>query len=226
MKISSFSAPTRRGFTLVEILVVITIIIVLAATLTVSFQKWSDRAKSVAGISKVRDIGASVMVYAADHDNLPVWNTPENLYWWEQVSLAKGVDENSKDFSRFKSPGHKQFGKDFDGKDRDSVAVNFSYGWNYPVMGRHSGESPSYRGSHIMKMSNFPDPANTLVFADGPAMGSYGFIDGDDHQPDPERYGGKAAAFFLDGAAKMMDTPREFLPDSKWFVAIKPLIPR
>ena len=44
---------------------------------------------------------------------------------------------------------------------------------------------------------------------------------GDQNQPDPKRYEGKAAAVFLDGSARLLDTPREFQPDSKWF---KPVV--
>ena len=65
----------RRAFTLIELLVVIAIIAILAAILFPVFSQAKEAAKKTAGIAQMRQLSASVMMYAGDSDDRPVPST-------------------------------------------------------------------------------------------------------------------------------------------------------
>lgn len=61
----------RCGFTLVELLVVILIIITLAALSFSVVSKMRDRANNIAAITKMREIGTGINMYLSDNNRLP-----------------------------------------------------------------------------------------------------------------------------------------------------------
>jgi prepilin-type N-terminal cleavage/methylation domain-containing protein len=69
MKVHKPSTPTTPGFTLVELLVVITIIIVLASLIFVSTQRAMASAHKTRTISQMREIGVAVASWAAENNN-------------------------------------------------------------------------------------------------------------------------------------------------------------
>tara|TARA_B110000908_G_scaffold7087_1_gene8830 strand:+ start:7247 stop:7888 length:642 start_codon:yes stop_codon:yes gene_type:complete len=205
---------TRQlGFTLVELLVVIAIIASLAALVFVAANRAWGKAKLTGSVSQTKEIGLMVTMYSAENlDVLPVWHDyNRGMYWWELISEDLDTEGNEESF--FKSPGHKEF-------DADAVAGTISYGWNYPVVGRHKGDG-GYTNDHVLRISNFESPGSVLVFCDGARENSWGFIDPSSNIPDPGRYDGKVAGFFLDGSIKILKTPEEFGPDSEWFEPVK-----
>ena len=78
-------ATQSSGFTLIELLVVITIIAILAAILLPSLRTARDKAKQVACVSNLKQIGIALNVYANDFNGLiPPLNTgdPIAIYLW------------------------------------------------------------------------------------------------------------------------------------------------
>ncbi|MCU0317280.1 MAG: prepilin-type N-terminal cleavage/methylation domain-containing protein [Fimbriimonadaceae bacterium] len=67
-----------RGFTLVELLVVIAIIAILAAILFPVFSQAKVSAKQSQSLAQMRQLSASVLMYASDHDDffVPASNRP------------------------------------------------------------------------------------------------------------------------------------------------------
>ena len=63
----------RRGFTLVELLVVISIILTLAAMSLTVFSKMRARADNILAISNMRQIGVALSSYMSDNDHLPTF---------------------------------------------------------------------------------------------------------------------------------------------------------
>jgi prepilin-type N-terminal cleavage/methylation domain-containing protein len=91
----------RRAFTLIELLVVIAIIAILAAILFPVFSQAKLAAKKSGSLSQMRQLGISVMMYAADFDdhfvpasNRPVtWPVDPPTIWTEALqSYVKNKD--------------------------------------------------------------------------------------------------------------------------------------
>lgn len=65
----SSARRNRRGFTLVELLVVITIIVVLAAISFSVVGKMRNQAKSMVCIGNLKQLGAAIITYSVDHND-------------------------------------------------------------------------------------------------------------------------------------------------------------
>jgi prepilin-type N-terminal cleavage/methylation domain-containing protein len=75
------------GFTLIELLVVIAIIAILAAILFPVFARAREKARQSTCISNQRQIAASVMMFAQDHEEL----MPDETSVWKAINVDKGV---------------------------------------------------------------------------------------------------------------------------------------
>ena len=67
------ASAKHPGFTLVELLVVITIILTLAAMSLATFTKLRARADNILAIENMRQIGVAIASYASDNDHLPTF---------------------------------------------------------------------------------------------------------------------------------------------------------
>ena len=73
----------RRAFTLIELLVVIAIIAILAAMLLPALTKAKQKAKQIACINNMRQIGIALVMYVGDFPQYPACYDPnKNIYVW------------------------------------------------------------------------------------------------------------------------------------------------
>jgi len=80
-----FGNSEKRGFTLVELLVVISIIALLLAILMPSLQRAREEARAVVCGNNVRQLGMAWRLYAVDNDD---W-FPIGLFWFASESTGK-----------------------------------------------------------------------------------------------------------------------------------------
>lgn len=66
--LSDYSKRGKQGFTLIEVLVVITIISVLAAFIAPALSTARERARKIQCLNNLKQIGTAQMLYANDHD--------------------------------------------------------------------------------------------------------------------------------------------------------------
>jgi hypothetical protein len=186
------------GFTLVELMVCIVIVIALAAMVFALTKNAMAKSKLTASSTRVRDLGVRIQAYTQDNaGQLPVWkDSSQDLFWWGM--LVKDP-RNESELEIFHSPGHDEF-------DPSPSNPNLSYGWNAHVVGR---SETSEGGDGPKRMANFKEPARILVLADGPAKNSQALLD-NNSIPDIERYNGKAAGLLLDGSARSLDIDQDF----------------
>jgi prepilin-type N-terminal cleavage/methylation domain-containing protein/prepilin-type processing-associated H-X9-DG protein len=78
MSLSNHSSSRKQGFTLVELLVVIAIISVLAAILFPAFASAREKARQIACLSNVKQMGLALMQYEQDNDEIIVPYASEN----------------------------------------------------------------------------------------------------------------------------------------------------
>jgi prepilin-type processing-associated H-X9-DG protein len=86
------SLVSIAAFTLIELLVVFAIVAILAALLVPAFGRMRDKAQNAQCLGNLRQLGASLHLYAADNDGrLPFIGNDgfgQGKYWFNQISPA------------------------------------------------------------------------------------------------------------------------------------------
>lgn len=161
----------KKIFTLVELLVVISIIIMLAALLLPSLQKVRERGKSIQCLSNERQLSIAFMSYISDNaEYFPIHigdSGPGTKPNWVGRFLINGYVSHP---SIFLCPTHNNLHtQDIKTKTVD-VLINSScigyldYGYNF----NHIGTSRRYGGAWVpsAKITQLKSPASTLIIAD------------------------------------------------------------
>ena len=77
----------KKGFTIIELLVVISVILILAAILTPAVHKAKSKAKRVQCLGNIRQMGQQALMYAQDWDDkLP--RAAAKLSWYQLPGIA------------------------------------------------------------------------------------------------------------------------------------------
>lgn len=79
--------PVARGFSLLELLVVVAILALLAVLVVAGVDRLRARAHSATCASQLRQLGVAFFHYAAEHNQVLPPSRDENLVFWEQTLL-------------------------------------------------------------------------------------------------------------------------------------------
>lgn len=170
MTLHHVSSQPRRGFTLVELLVVITIIVVLAAlsvSTTVRMRDQAFKASSIRNIAQLQIANAS---YAADNSGnyAPIYAYDDQGvrigFWYQNPEFLSNLAGDALDASgesARSAPVSMLDPKVFRGKKGFHQSMAASYGMNdNGITGVHG---PNVKPSH--KLGQIPNPSESMAFA-------------------------------------------------------------
>jgi len=174
----------RRGFTLVELLAVISIISLLMSILLAALNMARCQAKAMLCLSNLRQMGLAVYFYAADYDGYfpPGYQYQDNIYWWGQklpdrIDHTKGffwpyIKSELKKKSLYECPsqpyGSYKLQAKHPGQPDDPKWITSTYGYNDYYLSSPCAVRAEVRasGHPWQKMTTVTNPSKVFVFAD------------------------------------------------------------
>lgn len=152
----------RRAFTIIELLVVITIISVLAGLLLPVIGQARAMARSTTCISNLRQLGVAMSIYQVAYNHYPAHqfklgtNGQLRIRWFHQLHYMLGIGTEVQTCPDVPSW---------------VIGRNNSYGYNY----KYLGSARDYTINNVQVYENFPvnsvpNPSHTIAFGD--AMGT------------------------------------------------------
>jgi len=176
----------RRGFTLIEMLVVTAIVGALVGVLLPALAGAREAARSAACLSNVRQLGVGWVMYTADFDGLamPLAYTDardtgggDNIFWWGADGATSGrldharglltpyLDALPGDEGLYACPAQRPGTYVHQGA---TGAATSTYGYNGYFLSPKFTPGWSYEIGHrpVQRMSSISQPTKLLVFAD------------------------------------------------------------
>lgn len=197
--------PAKRAFTLIELIMVIAIIAILTGLLMPALAKGKSKAKSIACVSQLRQLGAAVRMYTDDNQNvLPAAELLPSYPLSTNQSLPRICDVLSPYVGgvagRTNSPAVFKCPSDNVGR---YASEGSSYEWNTDLNGRQMDETRSSRLIIVRKMRDQEEPEvhqEELAFPPGttPLL-----LDYEDFHPRPPKSGKNVV--FMDGHVTPLD---------------------
>lgn len=196
----------RRGLTLLELLVVISVLTLVAALLLPVLAQTREQGRRTVCLSNLRQIGKAHLLYLQDWDErLPYWYLPApprpapfgpRRYWTEYLQLYL------QSTALFHDPSAVWHGPTA-GKLADYVLLTWGPG------GRATREDPYYRWpGPPLCLTNVMRPAETIYLVDGwsttGGVTSDGWSDDGWTEQRPLRHGRGTNAGFIDGHARWL----------------------
>ena len=169
----------RRGFTLIEILVVIAIIALLAAIIFPAFGLAREKARSAACQSNLKQLGAAMTMYIQDYERYPRAVDPVDKYApqiWQAQAEAAGFDVANMDLltvamdSYLKNPQVWKCPSDSGFDTPDDITFRLKNETTYPSCFEKYGTSYFYRTQlAFLNLSDdfLKSPAETNILFDG-----------------------------------------------------------
>jgi prepilin-type N-terminal cleavage/methylation domain-containing protein/prepilin-type processing-associated H-X9-DG protein len=155
----------RRGFTLIEILVVIAVIAILAAILFPVFAMAREKARSAVCLSNQKQLASAMAMYVQDYDErFPIWRyfVPiSSEYPNGEVTWVENLQPYAKNRKIWLCPGDTT-----SYLDRTKPSGQNSY-WLNAYLFRWSGNEYQNKWPSLT-LAEVPYPATTIVFCDGP----------------------------------------------------------
>lgn len=198
--------PSRQeGFTVIELLVVISVITLLMSLSMVAFRKAREQSRRVRCGSNLRQLGLGLVMYADSHgdwlpktaDHRDPEDAQKNWHKNPQFMRCVGLEPNPQGRSVITCPSHRDPDKNIaDFMEDDDVGFGISYGMNV-AFGSSRTDAREPR-----KRMQFERPSLTMAFMDayayGNAVGEVGW------QSclipcDAYRHNAQAQVLFLDG---------------------------
>jgi prepilin-type N-terminal cleavage/methylation domain-containing protein len=212
----------RRGFTLPELLVVITIIVILVALVFPTAARMREQANRTKCMSNIRQLGTAAMAYAAEHNNTLFVPVPLTTV----AFVGKGTPNIAiDDPRRFLNPylgGPFSPGQDVDvarcpadkgGVGGATIQLYDQMGTSYMINYRSpASNAPTLRTDNSgtpFPLARVKNPARTILIACHPA---FNYADGGDRRQrwhkGPKRDGVYVNICFVGGSAAFVEIPR------------------
>jgi prepilin-type processing-associated H-X9-DG protein/prepilin-type N-terminal cleavage/methylation domain-containing protein len=171
-----------RAFTLVELVVVISIIGLVIAIMLPSLGRARSKAKAIVCVSNVRQLGIAWTCYTGDYDGfaMPGAETSKNIYWWGKVK-ADGIDHKEgfiwpylksglKEGGVYECPEQRFGSYGLQGKPLaepdDKKWITSTYGYNGYYLSSPQSGWPDTEDRPWQKIGTVKGPDKVFAFAD------------------------------------------------------------